>query len=44
MTAGLIRPRNASDVPTIAAVINDGAQAYQGVIPADCWSDPYMSV
>ena len=24
-------------------VINDGAQAYRGVIPADCWSEPYMS-
>ena len=23
-------------------VINDGARAYRGVIPADCWSEPYM--
>jgi N-acetylglutamate synthase-like GNAT family acetyltransferase len=22
--------------------INDGAQVYQGVIPADCWQEPYM--
>jgi GNAT superfamily N-acetyltransferase len=25
------------------AIINDGAQAYKGVIPADRWSEPYMS-
>ncbi len=24
------------------AVINDSAQAYRGVIPTDCWHDPYM--
>src|SRR5208337_4955634 len=24
------------------AIINDAAQAYCGVIPADCWHDPYM--
>jgi N-acetylglutamate synthase-like GNAT family acetyltransferase len=24
------------------AVINDGAQAYRGVIPADRWHEPYM--
>ncbi len=23
-------------------IINDAAQAYKGVIPADCWHDPYM--
>ncbi len=25
------------------AVIQDGAQAYRGVIPEDCWHEPYMS-
>jgi N-acetylglutamate synthase-like GNAT family acetyltransferase len=25
------------------AIINDAAQAYRGVIPADCWHEPYMS-
>jgi N-acetylglutamate synthase-like GNAT family acetyltransferase len=25
------------------AIINDGAQAYKGVIPADRWTEPYMS-
>ncbi len=24
-------------------IINDAAQAYRGVIPADCWHEPYMS-
>ena len=27
----------------IHAIINDGAQAYKGVIPEDCWTEPYMS-
>ena len=24
------------------AVINESAEAYRGVIPADCWKEPYM--
>lgn len=24
-------------------IINDGAQAYKGIIPADRWTEPYMS-
>ena len=31
-----------SDFETIYEIINDAAQAYQGVIPADCWKEPYM--
>ncbi len=31
------------DVDSIWTIINDGAQAYKGVIPADRWSEPYMS-
>ncbi len=27
----------------ILAVVNDAAVAYRGVIPADCWSEPYMT-
>ncbi|MCJ7668362.1 MAG: GNAT family N-acetyltransferase [Anaerolineae bacterium] len=27
----------------IYEIINDAAQAYKGVIPADCWKEPYMS-
>ncbi|MEE9167615.1 MAG: GNAT family N-acetyltransferase [Candidatus Neomarinimicrobiota bacterium] len=26
----------------ILEIINDAARAYEGVIPADCWRDPYM--
>jgi len=31
------------DFEAIWTIINDGAQAYRGVIPDDCWADPYMS-
>jgi len=31
-----------ASVRDIAGVINDGAQAYRGVIPADRWHEPYM--
>ena len=31
------------DFETIYTIINDGAQAYKGVIPADRWTEPYMS-
>lgn len=30
------------DLQQICEVINDGAQAYKGVIPPDRWSEPYM--
>ena len=30
------------DRPSILAIINDAAQAYRGVIPADRWHEPYM--
>lgn len=30
------------DFGTICDIINDAARAYRGVIPADCWSEPYM--
>ena len=39
----LIRKSRADDFQAILAVINDAAQAYRGVIPADRWHDPYMS-
>ncbi len=38
----LIRQSEESDSPAILAIINDAAQAYRGVIPADRWHDPYM--
>jgi GNAT superfamily N-acetyltransferase len=37
-----IRRCGAADVPGIFSIINDAARAYQGVIPADRWHEPYM--
>ena len=39
----MIRPCGSDDLDAIFAIINDAAQAYRGVIPDDCWHDPYMS-
>ena len=39
----MIRPCTDADFDAIYAIINDAAQAYCGVIPADRWHDPYMS-
>ena|SRR5438045_2770359 len=39
----MIRCCDDRDVELIWAIINDGARAYKGVIPADCWTEPYMS-
>jgi len=39
----MIRPCDARDFVEIWTIINDGACAYKGVIPADRWSEPYMS-
>ena len=38
-----IRRSEESDLPQILTIINDAAQAYRGVIPADCSHDPYMT-
>jgi GNAT superfamily N-acetyltransferase len=32
-----------SDFSAIHSVINEGAQAYRGIIPADRWHEPYMT-
>lgn len=37
-----IRPCGAADAPALFSIINDAAQAYKGVIPADRWHEPYM--
>ena len=37
-----IRPAGPEDVAAIYEIVNDAAQAYKGVIPADCWHEPYM--
>src|SRR5436189_591441 len=39
----MIRRCSDADVPAIDAIINEAAEAYRGVIPADCWHEPYMS-
>ena len=38
----MIRDCVDSDFETVYQVINDAAQAYKGIIPADRWTDPYM--
>lgn len=40
----MIRVLTASDINTIFRVINDAAQAYEGIIPTDRWDDPYMPI
>ena len=37
-----IRLAREADRPAMLAIINDAAQAYRGVIPADRWHEPYM--
>ncbi|HEX4322473.1 MAG TPA: GNAT family N-acetyltransferase [Acidobacteriaceae bacterium] len=39
----MIRRCDAQDFGQIWDIVNDGAQAYRGVIPADRWTEPYMS-
>ena len=39
----MIRRCEEGDSERIWEIINDGAQAYRGVIPADQWTEPYMS-
>ena len=37
-----IRLCTPADRPDIFGIINEAAQKYRGVIPADRWHDPYM--
>lgn len=39
-----IRTAVEADVTAIFAVIDAAAVAYRGVIPADCWHEPYMPI
>ena len=39
----MIRRCDHRDFELIWTIINDGARAYQGIIPEDCWTEPYMS-
>ena len=40
----MIRKCRDTDLSEIWGIINDSAQAYRGVIPDDCWHDPYMAM
>jgi GNAT superfamily N-acetyltransferase len=39
----MIRRCDDRDFESIRTIINDGAQAYRGIIPSDRWTEPYMS-
>ncbi len=39
----MIRRCDERDFDEVWTIINDGAQAYRGIIPADRWTEPYMS-
>lgn len=39
----MIQACTINDIDAIYEIINDAAQAYRGVIPTDCWHEPYMS-
>src|SRR4030042_1503663 len=38
----MIRECRAGDSEPIYLIINEAARAYKGVIPDDCWHEPYM--
>lgn len=38
-----IRRCSADEAPVIRAIINAASQKYRGVIPDNCWHDPYFS-
>ena len=38
-----IRLSRAHECSAILEIINDAAEAYRGVIPPECWHEPYMS-
>jgi len=40
--SGVIHPCHRADADHIHRIINDGAEAYRGVIPEDRWQVPYM--
>jgi GNAT superfamily N-acetyltransferase len=39
----MIRRCDDHDFASIWAIINEAALAYKGIIPKDCWTEPYMS-
>ncbi|MDX1614472.1 MAG: GNAT family N-acetyltransferase [Candidatus Promineifilaceae bacterium] len=40
---GQVRPCQAEETETIWRIINEAAEVYQGIIPADRWHEPYMA-
>jgi len=38
----LIRPCTDADFDAVLSIVNDGAEAYRGIIPEDRWKEPYM--
>ncbi len=40
----MIRRCEPSEFEVVWEIINEGASAYKGVIPEDCWHEPYMPV
>lgn len=38
----MIRRCDGRDFELMWAIVNDGAQAYKGIIPSDRWTEPYM--
>ncbi len=39
----MIRRCSTQELDTLCSIINNAAEAYRGVIPADRWHEPYMS-
>lgn len=39
---GIIRPCSPAEFAEIGVIVNDAARRYAGVIPADCYHEPYM--
>jgi GNAT superfamily N-acetyltransferase len=39
----VVRPCRADEQPQVLSIINAASQAYRGIIPADCWHEPYMT-
>ena len=39
----MINEYSKSDISNILAVINDASLKYKGIIPDNCWHEPYMS-
>jgi GNAT superfamily N-acetyltransferase len=40
----MIRKCTDEDLEVIFQIVNDAATAYKGVIPEDCWHEPYMTL